>query len=262
MNPWLIYPSVAVAASGAATTTAATAAFRLFCLPYSGAGASVYRTWGTALAPNVEVVAIQLPGRESRLKEPLLHDLSMLIETLTPVLIPHLDRPFGFFGHSVGALVGFELARQLRRFDQPLPAHLFVSARHAPQLSAATAPIHQLPDVELVAQLRRYNGTPEVVLQNTELMNLFLPILRADLAMNENYMHLSEDAFEFPITAFGGLQDTQVGEDDLAAWAEQTQDTFRLQMFSGDHFFLKDHQSEILQSIVAVAKSCHTIAPS
>jgi medium-chain acyl-[acyl-carrier-protein] hydrolase len=255
MTPWLVYPQLGVGQKYCSALTSTPARCRLFCFPYSGAGASVYRTWAVSLAPHVEVVAIQLPGRESRLKEPLLDDLSTLIEALTLALLPHLDRPFAFFGHSVGALIGFEVARQLRRFDQPLPLQLFASARHAPHLPATTPPIHQLPDADFIAQLRAYNGTPEVVLQNAELMNLFLPILRADLAINETYIYLPEAPLELPITAFGGLQDAQVGEDDLAAWAEQTQGNFQLQMFSGDHFFLKDQQKEIFQAIVALEKS-------
>jgi medium-chain acyl-[acyl-carrier-protein] hydrolase len=255
MTPWLIYPQIGMVQKGNNSTVSLSSSapkFRLFCFPYSGAGASIFRPWAAPLAPDIEVIAIQPPGRESRLQEPLLNELPSLTEALTPALIPYLDRPFAFFGHSVGALICFEVARQLRRFELPTPFHLVVSARHAPQLPAPTPPIHQLADTDFITELRRYNGTPEMVLQNTELMNFFIPILRADLAINETYIYTPEAPFEFPISAFGGLQDSQVDEDDLAAWAEQTQSEFSLQMLPGDHFFLKDQQEKILQSIAAL----------
>jgi medium-chain acyl-[acyl-carrier-protein] hydrolase len=241
MTPWLIHPQPNPAAT-----------VRLFCFPYSGAGASIFRPWAAQLAPHVEVLAIQLPGRETRLKEPLFTNLPALIPTLTPVLLPYLDRPFVFFGHSVGALISFEVARQLRRLGHLTPFHLIASGRQAPQLLASTPPIHQLPNTDFLEQLSRYNGTPTIVLQNVELMNLFMPILRADLAMNETYIYTPEAAFEFAITALGGLQDEQVSQAGLSAWREQTSGDFCFKMFPGDHFFLKNQQMEILQFIASL----------
>jgi medium-chain acyl-[acyl-carrier-protein] hydrolase len=243
MTPWLIYPQTNVA------QTQSTAKFRLFCLPYSGAGAAIFRAWAAPLAPDIEVVAIQLPGRETRRQEPLLTNLPALIQALTPVLCPYLDRPFVLFGHSVGALICFELARQLRRIDHREPFHLVVSGRPAPQLPALTPAIHQLPDADFLQELRRYNGTPEIVLQNVELMNLFMPILRADLAINETYVYTPERPFDFSMTVLGGLHDPQVSEIDLASWREQTNSKFSLKMLPGDHFFLKQQQTEILEII-------------
>lgn len=237
-NPWLIYPKPNPKAY-----------LRLFCFPYAGGGASIFRAWSIQLPPDIEVCSVQLPGRESRLKEPLFTNLSPLIDTLTPALLPHLDRPFAFFGHSVGALICFEVARQLRRLQHKNPLHLFISGRRAPQLPALEPPSHQLADAEFLEELRRYNGTPGNVLQNVELMNLFLPILRADLAINETYIYEHEAPLDCSISVFGGLEDGKVSRDSLAAWSKQTDGTFNLRMFPGDHFFLKSQQEALLQAI-------------
>jgi medium-chain acyl-[acyl-carrier-protein] hydrolase len=253
MTPWLIYPQTNGLPTNAPPTNS-TAKFRLFCFSYSGAGASIFRTWAASLAPHIEVVAVQLPGRETRRKEPLFSSLPALIEALTPALLPDLDRPFMFFGHSVGALISFEVARQLRRTGHLSPSHLVVSGRSAPQLPAATRPIHQLPDADFLAELQRYSGTPAIVLENADVMNVFMPILRADLAINETYVYQPEAPFNFPIAAFGGLQDTQVSQSALSAWSEQTSSDFNIELLPGNHFFLKEQKTAILQYISSLEK--------
>jgi medium-chain acyl-[acyl-carrier-protein] hydrolase len=237
-TPWIIYPKPNPKAY-----------MRLFCFPYAGAGASIFRTWSAQLPPDIEVCSVQLPGRESRLKEPLFTDLAPLIHALTPALLPHLDLPFVFFGHSVGALISFEVARQLRRLQHSNPLHLFISGRQAPQLPAIDPPIHQLPDAEFKEELDRYNGTPRNVLQNVELMDLFLPILRADIAIDETYVYAPEAPLDGSISVFGGLGDGKVSRDSLSAWRDQTYGTFSLRMFPGDHFFLRSQQGALLEAI-------------
>lgn len=225
------------------------ARLRLFCFPYAGGGASVYRGWGASLPADVEVCPVQLPGRESRLREPPFTHIDPLVKTLTEVLPGYFDLPFVFFGHSMGALIGFELARELRRRGGPLPQHLFVSGRRAPQIPVREEPIHQLPESEFIDKLRELNGTPEEVLQHAELMRLLLPILRADFGINETYEFAPEEPFDFGLSAFGGLGDEDVSREDLAAWQEQTRGRFRLRMLPGDHFFLhgaKDVMAEAM----------------
>ncbi|OLP20315.1 putative thioesterase [Leptolyngbya sp. 'hensonii'] len=225
------------------------AKLRLFCFPYAGAGASVFRTWATQLPETIEVYAIQLPGRETRLREPLFTDLVPLVEALTPVLLPHFDRPFAFYGHSLGALISFSLSLQLRRSGQPLPQHLLVASRRAPQIPTQS-PIHALPDPEFALALQRYDGTPEAVLQNAELMEIFLPILRADLMIHERYQHADEPPLDCPISAFGGVQDQEVSHPELAAWEFQTASSFKLRQFPGGHLFLKQEGAALLTAIV------------
>jgi medium-chain acyl-[acyl-carrier-protein] hydrolase len=171
-----------------------------------------------------------------------------MIQLLEQAFRPLLDRPFAFFGHSLGALISFELARQLRpRYH---PSHLFVSGRHAPQLPDPRPPIHQLPDATFVEMLQhRYQGIPKVVLQHAELMELLLPALRADLTIVETYTYTAGQPLDCPISAFGGFQDRNATRSQLAAWGEQTCCSFSLDMFPGDHFFLNDAPGPLLRAI-------------
>jgi medium-chain acyl-[acyl-carrier-protein] hydrolase len=211
---------------------------RMFCFPYAGAGVSIFRHWSEALPAEVEVCPIQLPGRGTRLVEPPFVQLSPLVDALAQALAPLLDKPFVFFGHSLGALIGFELARRLRGQYGVHPARLLVSALRAPQLPDRGAPVHALPEGEFIAELSWLNGTPSAVLKHKELMEIVLPVLRADFALYENYEYASEPPLNCPISAFGGTQDCRVSESDLEAWRVQTNVSFSLRMFPGDHFFL------------------------
>jgi medium-chain acyl-[acyl-carrier-protein] hydrolase len=149
----------------------------------------------------------------------------------------------------MGALISFELARQLRRENQPGPLHLLVSGCKAPQLPGSVSPIHQLPEAEFVEELRQLNGTPEAVLQSAELMQLMLPILRADFALVETYAYRAEEPLDYSISAFGGLQDDGTSYDDLKAWQEQTRRAFSLRMFPGDHFYFHSHRLQLLSVV-------------
>ena len=222
---------------------------RLFCLPYAGGGASIFRHWGRQLPWEVEVCPLFLPGREHRLREPACTRLTPLIETLTGALQPALDVPFVIFGHSMGALIGFELARSLRRNGLPMPALLCVAAFRAPHLPARRAPAYNLPDAELIDLLRRLGGTPQAVLQHAELMQVVLPVLRADFELCETYRYQAESPLECPIAVFGGEQDTQINVQELQAWQVHTRLPLRLSMFPGDHFFLHSQQDLLLQML-------------
>jgi medium-chain acyl-[acyl-carrier-protein] hydrolase len=222
----------------------------MFCFPYAGGGASAYRTWAASLPNDIEVCPVQLPGRESRLREKPFERPEPLIQELTDALEPHFaGLPFVFFGHSMGAMIGFELSRELRRRGKTLPLHLFVSGRRAAQLPPRDEPIHELPEPEFIAKLRELNGTPEEVLQHAELMKLLIPVLRADFAVNETYHYTQEEPFDFGISAFGGLGDKEVLRDDLALWKDQTRGRFRLRMLPGDHFFLHGTKDMITEAV-------------
>ncbi|KOP25498.1 gramicidin dehydrogenase [Hapalosiphon sp. MRB220] len=225
------------------------AKIRLFCFPYAGGSANIFRSWSNDLPPTVEICAIELPGRGMRIKLPLFTQLEPLVTELASVLKPNLDKPFAFFGHSMGGLVSFELARLLRKQYGVIPSHLFVSARRAPQLVSNKPPIHRLPDAEFLEELRHLNGTPEALLENDELMQLFMPIIRADFAVLENYIYTPQTPLDCPITAFGGLQDQEVNHDQIKAWEEQTSAYFSLHMLPGNHFFLHSFQSFLLNII-------------
>src|SRR5205085_8881948 len=225
------------------------ARLRLFCFPYAGGGAATYHAWPGELPTEVEVCAVQLPGRASRSRESPYDRLKQLVEALAPAVLPYLDRPYAFFGHSMGALIAFELTRRLRREADTSPAHLFVSGRRAPQLPRTNPPIHDLPEAEFVQALRRLNGTPDEVLAHPELMELMLPLLRADFAAVGTYEYTPEPALACPITAYGGLQDHEVSRAQLEAWRTQTTGGFTLRMLPGDHFYLQTGRALLLRSL-------------
>jgi surfactin synthase thioesterase subunit len=224
---------------------------RLFCLPYAGAGAALYRPWAALVPDGVELCPVLLPGREGRHREAPHTDLCELAVVLADALDGWLDRPFALFGHSMGAWIAFELAREARRRGYE-PAHLFVSGRPAPQLVVSEAPIHALPDeafVEAVGQ--RYGAIPDVIRNDPDLLRLFLPTLRADLTMIERYVYRSEAPLTVPITAFGGTHDPRADRAQLEAWREQTIDRFDLQMHPGDHFFIRTGREALLVDLSA-----------
>ena len=204
------------------------ARLRLFCFPYAGGGASIFSTWHRDLPSAVEVVAVQPPGREGRLMETPYADLASLVEAVAPALEPWMDRPFALFGHSNGGLMAFELARLLRRAGRRMPVHLFASGRPAPQLELDEPPIHALPDDEFVAELRRFKGTPDEILQNAEIMSLVMPLLRADFALGETYDYVPGPPLDLPVSAYGGEGDEEVSRDQVEAWREQTTGPFHL----------------------------------
>lgn len=222
---------------------------RLFCFPYAGGGTSLYHAWLPALPPGVELCRVHLPGRENRLTEPAFERLPPLIERLARALPAHCDVPVAFFGHSMGALVAFELARELRRQGAAGPVHLFLSGHRAPQIPDPDPPIHHLPDAQFLSELQRLDGTPEEVLRDAELMQLAMPTLRADFAACETYSYAADEPLDCPISAFGGAWDPRLPEEQLAGWREQTSERFCLRMLPGSHFFLHTARPLLLSAL-------------
>ena len=223
---------------------------RLFCVPCAGRGAALYRGWLELSGCEMELCAVQLPGRESRLREPPFTRMSDAVERTAEALERHLDLPFALFGHSMGAIFCFELARLLRSRYGIGPTHLFVSARRAPQFPDPRPPIHRLPDARFVAEIdRRYNGLPREVLANRELMELLLPVLRADVQMIETYAYEPGFPLDCPITAFGGLEDNDLRIEDFEGWRAHTNSHFETRFFPGDHFFVQSAPKEVLGAI-------------
>jgi medium-chain acyl-[acyl-carrier-protein] hydrolase len=234
---------------------------RLFCFPYAGVGASAYRLWSAGLPPEVEVCAVQLPGRESRYREPPLTRIDAVVAALLPALRPHLDLPFLFFGHSMGAVLATELTLALAVAGDPLPRHLFVSARRPPEVPDPDPPLGGLSDTEFVAEInRRYGGIPPEIMQDAEMMALLLPSLRADIAALENHAPARPTRISVPLSVFGGSQDTRVPYAHLEAWRQAAAGEFRLRMFAGDHFYLNPRRAEVLAEITTTLVSMLTSA--
>jgi medium-chain acyl-[acyl-carrier-protein] hydrolase len=222
---------------------------RLYCFPHAGRGASMFRHWGQRLGGQIEVCAVQLPGRENRIAERRFNRLAPLVETLGDVILPHIDRPFAFFGHSMGALISYELARYFSAVHDLKPACLLVSAYRAPHLKPSLPPLHALPRQELLDGICQLGGMPDDALADQEFLDIVLDTLRADLAICESYQYLSLGMLQCPIIAFRGIDDARVTADDLSAWRKHTTGPFREETFPGEHFFIHDPRSTLLQSV-------------
>ncbi len=223
---------------------------RVFCIPNAGGGPALFRTWSQDLPAAIGVFPILLPGQGSRLRDRVPTQVSELASNLTTAIEPYLDEPFALFGFSMGALIAFELARNLRQSGLPQPLHLFVAARRAPQTSDLSLPLHQTPDSEFIQTIQaRYGAIPSAVMQDTEMMSIFTPILRANYTMLETYQYEQQLPFDFPVSAFGGTRDPTTGEGQLKAWEELTSNGFTYHMYEGEHFFIHQHQSKVLEVV-------------
>ena len=204
---------------------------RLFCFPHAGAGSAVFHDWHLALPDQIEVRPLQLPGRESRLREPPFTEIEPLASAVGDVLQGLLDRPFGFFGYSMGALLAFEVARELRRRGAAMPGRLFVSSNIAPHWPRTHPPIAHLPREQFLDWIRRVYNPPEEAWRVPELMELLLPVLRADMSICDNYAYSDDTPLDCPIDAFGGSQDLGTPSEGLDAWRLQTTAEFSIEVF-------------------------------
>ena len=228
------------------------ATLRLFAFPYAGGAAMIYRGWPDRLPGNIEVCAVQLPGRGSRLNEPPYKRISAVAQAVADEITPLLDKPFAFFGHSMGALISFEMSRLLRERLKMQPTHLCVSGRQAPHIKDEDTPTFNLPDEEFIKELHRLNGTPKEALEHPELMAILLPLLRADFEMVQTYDYTEAEPLDCPLTAFGGLQDREVSRESLQAWRQHTTSSFALRMLPGDHFFINSQKDAITAVLAQV----------
>jgi surfactin synthase thioesterase subunit len=222
---------------------------RMFCFPYAGGSARIFNGWGRHLPAGVEVCPVEFPGRGTRFTDPLHDRLDPLVEDLLPGVVARADAPVVLFGHSLGALVAFELGRRLASRHRIIPRHLLVSALRAPHLPRATIPEHTLPEPEFRARLREFDGTPEEVLADETLMEVIGPILRADLAIPATYEHPPGARVSWPITAFAGLDDKEAPPDDVGAWQEETTGGFALRVLPDGHFFLHSQERTLLREV-------------
>jgi medium-chain acyl-[acyl-carrier-protein] hydrolase len=209
----------------------------------------VFRTWPNDLPSTIEVCPLELPGRGRQMNLPPYTKMQPLVEKIAQNLTPYLDKPFAIFGHSMGGLVSFELTRLLRSDYNLTPLHLFISARNAPQLPRTKRPIYNLPDAEFWQEIRNFNGTPDNVIENQDIIQLFLPILRADFTVLGTYIYTTQPPLDCPLSVFGGLQDKEFTDYQLEAWREQTTASYSLQMLEGNHFFIRSNQNILLRSI-------------
>lgn len=227
------------------------ARMRLVCFPYAGGGASAFKDWTDIIPDDIELHVVQLPGREERLPESLVTDMTELVNKLTDEMLAITDRPFAFLGHSMGAIIGYEVARRLRLLDAPSPEHMFLSARAAPQLENNSEPMRDLDNDAFIERLHGlYGAVPEAIRQSTELRDVFLPILRADVALLETHGVTTSEPLDCPITVFGGSSDPAVSATMLAGWQEHTSAAFYQHELPGDHFFIHGQRKVVAATIV------------
>lgn len=226
------------------------ATVRLFCFHYAGGSASAFRNWGKHLPSSVELIGVQLPGREGRFREPFVTRFDDLIETLAEVLTPYLDKPYAVFGHSLGTLISFEWIRQLERCGRRRPLLFFASGRQAPQFPSTDPPISSLPEEEFIRELlKEYEDNLGSLLEKRELREAFIPQLRADFELSESYEYRRGAKLGCPIIAYAGKNETKIGERELTGWREHTIGRFTAGRFPDAHFFIHSQEDLVLQEI-------------
>lgn len=245
MEPWIIRPKINW-----------NARLRLICFPFTGGSASAFSKWPDLLPPDIELCAIQLPGRQKRLMEPPYKNIYEAIESLSSFLKPHLDLPLAIFGDCTGALLAFELCRSLRKKYEIVPWYLFVTCCRAPQLPYKKKPIYDLPDDQLKEEMVRLSVVPEWLRKNGKVFSAFLPLLRADFEMVETYKYTVDGYFNFPITVCAGKHDNTCDQEEINAWCNQTNAKFHIETLEGGHNLSETNLIALTNIISSDLESC------
>ena len=225
---------------------------RLFCMPYAGGGVAPYRLWHRSLPDDIEVHAASLPGRESRLRETPLPSIAAMVAYVRPAIEAATDLPYAIFGHSMGALMAFELTAALEASGLRAPSRLFVSARRSPDEPDPKTPVHALPEAQFLDELQaRYGAIPDAVRNEPELLELLLPVLRADIKAVETYVPTEGARVRCAIDIYGGEQDTHPYPSQLPRWQRISDAPVRIRMFEGDHFYLTAHREALTEDIAS-----------
>ena len=223
---------------------------RLFCLPFAGGSASAFHGWGERMSPHIEVWAAQPRGRGMRFKDAPRSTIALMAEDYLSVLRSNLELPFAFYGHSLGGLLSFEIARLLEQEGLPLPGCLFLGACAPPTLGLLHAEIRHLPDSTFLTTIQqRYGGIPEAVMNEPELLEIFLPALRAEYSAHETYDRREAVKVGSPIHAFAGIEDSELRPEQMGEWAVHTRSRFQLSVVAGSHFFLDTSSEQVLAEI-------------
>ncbi len=219
---------------------------RLFCFPYAGGSSAVFRNWAALLPDSIDVFPVEIPGRRGKDNDV---QFDSLVNCLLRRIDDYLDLPFAIFGHSMGALIGFEITRTMMEHYGIAPLHLIVSARQAPHEIQKRPNLHMMPDRILVNKLHELGGTSEDILGNESFLRAYLPILRSDLKVIEEYQYEPGPILSCPISVIGGRDDDSTTYESLVSWAKQTDSIFTLRIFPGNHFFINTYQGQVLNYI-------------
>lgn len=223
------------------------AAVRLVCFPHAGGASTYYFPVSRTLSPSIEVIAVQYPGRQDRRFEPPIGDVHTLADHVVAALGPVASQPLALFGHSLGAMVAFEVARRLEDAGST-PLGLFASGRRAPSCYRAEF-VHTYDDARLIFNMKALSGTDSRLLDDAEFLRSVLPTLRSDYKAAETYQHRPGPPLRCPIVTLAGDQDSMVTQEEAAQWRQHTSGSFRLEMFPGGHFYLDAHAARVMRLI-------------
>ncbi len=219
----------------------------LFCLPFAGGGASVYNRWEKYLEELATVCPVQLPGREERIMDKPYDYMLDLLDELEDTIQRYLKGPYALWGHSMGGKIAYELEKRMEKRGKTATCFM-ISGSRVPSLPEPN-PIYHLPDEEFKKALERFEGTPKEILKNQEVLDFFLPMLRADFTMDETYYDKEFTALRSPIEAFGGRKDREADEKAMKEWKKYTKRSFRCHMFEGGHFYIREHEEAVLSEV-------------
>lgn len=230
------------------------AKMRIICFPYAGGNTSTFSHWSSQLPDEIELVAAQYPGRTSRIFEPMHNKMDDLVADLITTIPKYLDKPYILFGHSLGSRVAFELMYQLNMLSMPKPRHFIASGSRGPQKSVVKKSIYNLPNHEFKAELAKLNGTPEAILNNDDLMELYLPMLRADFQIADNYCFQKSVKFNCSFSILAGDQD-EINDEELHSWNDFFADKGKIVTIEGDHFFIDKNSTATISAVNSIIES-------
>lgn len=225
------------------------ATLKLICFPYAGGSISTYATWAQHLPKSIELCIVQLPGRGQRMFEPAHTTMKSVIDELMSVMPHYLSTPYIFFGHSLGSRIAFELMIKLQALYFPLPEHFIASGSRSPDNELNKKNIYHLPETEFIHELEKLNGTPKAVLENEELMTLFLPLLRADFEVVDTYHYTGNVKLNCPITVLSGIDDVAITQEQLSHWQNFFTKELTIHMIPGNHFFIDSQPLKCIKKV-------------
>ena len=246
-NKWFIIPKPNPSAD-----------LKLICFPYAGGGVNVFTSWSKYLPENIELIIVQTPGRGSHMTAKPYINMEELIQNLLREVIVHFKKPYILFGHSLGSRVAFALMNEAYKLYNSLPLHFIASGSRSPHKKLITEPIYNLPTDDFIQKLKILNGTPNEVLENRELMNFFLPVLRADFKIADEYIYRGKTKFNCPISVLTGEYDIGVTLGDAKSWGDLFTQKVSVHTIPGDHFFINSHRDIVLKKINAITTKTHT----
>ncbi|MBC2578803.1 thioesterase II family protein [Clostridium sp. DJ247] len=222
---------------------------KLFCIPHAGGSAAVYSKWKKYINPSIEICPIELAGRGKRFNENLYNNINEIVEDIYEIIKNNLQTDYAFFGHSMGSLIAYELTYHIMKLKNKSPKHIFFSGKKAPHIMYKNRLIHTLSDIEFKNRILEFSGTPKEVFENRDMLNIFAPILRADLGIFETYKYVEKHCkLDCNITIINGKND-DLTINDISGWKQHTSKSCSIYLFNGGHFYLNENLEALISII-------------